>query len=227
VGIIRTWRWGRKDREKQASEAVIAEFHKLYYDAHRRGGTWIATSWLGVAAWKCPLDLWVYQELIHEIRPDLIVETGTAFGGSALYLASICDLVGQGEVVTIDVSEFPSRPRHGRITYLLGSSTAPAVVAQVAAMAEGKRALVILDSDHRKEHVLEELKAYSPLVGRGSYIVVEDTNVNGHPILPDFGPGPMEAVSEFLRHNSEFEVDAAREKFFMTFNPRGFLRRAR
>src|SRR5262249_4097887 len=151
-----------------------------YYDAHREGGTWCATSWLGVTVWKCPLDLWVYQEIIHEVRPDLIVETGTAFGGSALYLASVCDLVGHGEVVTIDIREDPSRPRHERITYLLGSSTAQAIVERVSLLAAGKRVLAILDSDHRREHVLEELRAYSPLVGAGSYVVVEDTNVNGH-----------------------------------------------
>ena len=67
--------------------------------------------------------------------------------------------------------------------------------------------------------MLDELRAYSPLVSPGSYLIVEDTNVNGHPALPEHGPGPMEAVEEFL------EVDVAREKFFLTFNPRGFLRR--
>lgn len=215
-------------REKApAPPDVVAAFHKLYYDAYRHEGTWYATAWLGVTVWKCPLDLWAYQEIIHEVRPDLIVETGTAFGGSALYLASICDLIRHGHVVTADVEEVPGRPRHERITYLRGSSTSAAIVERVTAMAEGKRAMVILDSDHRKDHVLEELRAYSALVAPGSYIVVEDTNVNGHPVLPDFGPGPMEAVDEFLRGNLDFEVDAAREKFFLTFNPRGYLKRVR
>jgi cephalosporin hydroxylase len=204
---------------------VVDRFHDLYYNAHRSGGTWYATAWLGVPVWKCPLDLWIYQELIQQIHPDLIVETGTAFGGSAFYLASICSLVGKGHVVTIDVREEPSRPRHERITYLLGSSTSGPIVDHVRAMAYTKRVLVILDSDHSRDHVLKELMAYAPLVAPGSYVVVEDTNVNGHPVYPEFGPGPMEAVTEFLGINTQFEVDRTREKFLMTFNPGGFLKR--
>ena len=86
--------------------------------------------------------------------------------------------------------------------------------------------MVILDSNHQKEHVLAELRAYSPLVTPADYLVVEDTNVNGHPVRADYGPGPMEAVDEFLAGTDEFSIDASREKFFMTFNPRGYLRRA-
>ena len=78
-----------------------------------------------------------------------------------------------------------------------------------------------------QDHVVEELRAYAPLVTPGSYVVVEDTCVNGHPVLPDFGPGPMEAVAEFLRDNGDFEVDRTKEKFLMTFNPGGFLKRVR
>ncbi|HZQ97896.1 MAG TPA: CmcI family methyltransferase, partial [Chloroflexota bacterium] len=87
----------------------------MYYALGERGGTWRDTYWHGVRVRKCPLDLWVYQELLHELRPDLIVETGTAYGGSALYLAHMCDLLGQGEVVTVDAAQHPDRPKHGRI----------------------------------------------------------------------------------------------------------------
>jgi len=82
---------------------------------------------------------------------------------------------------------------------------------------------VILDSDHSRDHVLDELRLYAPLVTSGSYVIVEDTNINGHPVLPQFGPGPMEALDEFLRESDEFSIDDQREKFFLTFNPRGFL----
>jgi cephalosporin hydroxylase len=210
----------------RSESEVVADFHRLYYDAYKQGGTWYATSWLGVPTWKLPLDLWIYQEILHEIRPDLIVETGTAFGGSAFYLASLCDILRGGEVMSIDVKEDPKRPRHERITYLLGSSTSEEIVSKVKARAAGaKTVLVILDSDHSRKHVLAEIGTYAPLVTRGSYLIVEDTNVNGHPVYPDFGPGPMEAVEDFLKASRDFQVDTTREKFLLTFNPRGYLRR--
>lgn len=205
-----------------AEPGVTDAFHRLYYDT----AVWKDTYWLGVPTQKCPLDLWIYQELLHEQRPDLIVETGTAHGGSALYMACVCDQLGRGEVVTVDIYPIEGRPRHDRVTYVTGSSTAPEVMAEVERLAEGRdRVLVILDSDHARDHVLEELRIYGGLVSPGSYLVVEDTNVNGHPVFREHGPGPMEALDVFLAETDEFEIDAAREKFFLTFNPRGFLRK--
>ena len=87
--------------------------------------------------------------------------------------------------------------------------------------------MVLLDSDHRMTHVLEELRIYSPLVTLGNYIIVEDTNINGHPVFRSFGPGPMEALEEFLRENRSFISDRSREKFLLTHNPKGYLRRIR
>lgn len=202
---------------------VTEAFHRLYYDT----AVWKDTYWLGVRTQKCPLDLWVYQEILHETRPDLVIETGTAHGGSALYLASVCDLLGRGEVVTVDIHPVDGRPEHDRVTYLTGSSTADEVVGEIERLVAGgpERVLVILDSDHSRDHVLDELRIYSRFVTPGSYLVVEDTNVNGHPVMPEHGPGPMEALDEFLGETDEFEIEAAREKFFLTFNPRGFLRR--
>lgn len=199
-------------------------FHSLYYD--REEQTWRNTRWLGVPILKCPLDLWIYQELVAELRPDVIVECGTYGGGSALFLASMCDLVRHGRVVTIDVAVHQGRPTHPRITYLHGSSTDPAVLDAVRSEVSGAgTVMVILDSDHRQPHVSEELRCYSPLVTTGSYLVVEDTNINGHPVLHDFGPGPREALDAFLAGTDEFEVDDGREKFFLSFNPGGYLRR--
>jgi len=211
-----------------AARRTADRFHRLYYEVGKRGGTWKDTRWLGVVAYKSPLDLWVYQEILHEVRPELIVETGTAHGGSALYLASICDLIGAGEVVTIDVEEGNARPRHPRVTYLLGSSVSDGIVDEVRARSRDRSpVLVVLDSDHRKDHVLGELRAYADLVTAGSYLIVEDTSVNGNPVEPAFGPGPMEAVRAFLREDRRFEVDRTREKLLMTFNPQGFLRKTR
>jgi cephalosporin hydroxylase len=156
-----------------------------------------------------------------------VIETGTLYGGSALFLAHMMDLLGKGEIVTIDVNpgERP-RPEHPRITYLTGSSIDPEIVAQAAERARAaETVLVLLDSDHDRKHVLKELAAYAPLVTPGSYLVVEDTNINGHPTRPDGRPGPFEAVEEFMESNDDFTIDHEREKFLVTFNPSGFLRR--
>jgi cephalosporin hydroxylase len=212
-----------------ASVAEIVEsFHRLYFNSYVVGGTWQNTYWLGTPVLKCPLDLWCYQEILAEVRPDLIVESGTAHGGTSLFLATICDVLKKGKIVTIDIEDYPGRPEHERILYLRGSSTSEEIYPQVRDLAgDSDRVMVILDSDHSRDHVSRELTLYSPLVSRDSYIVVEDTNVNGHPVLPEFGPGPMEAVEDFLRTTDDFVVDARWEKFYMTFNPRGYLRRVR
>ena len=175
---------------------------------------------------KCPLDLWVYQEILTEIRPELVIETGTAVGGSALFLASCMDLLHHGRVITIDMIERKGFPRHDRITYLTGSSTDAAIVERVRFEAErASPVIVILDSDHSRDHVLAELHAYGPLVTPGSFLVVEDTNVNGRPVEGAHGPGPHEALEEFMRGRPEFVRDSSREKFLLTFNPGGFVHR--
>lgn len=203
---------------------VPGRFHNLYYTRSRR--TWESTKWFGHRMLKCPFDLWMYQELIVRLHPDLIVETGTFEGASAFYYASLLDLLGHGEIVTVDIEERANRPQHPRITYLAGSSTDEKVVEQVHGKSQDKSiVMVILDSDHTEPHVRRELDLYSPLVTPGSYLVVEDTNVNGHPVFPEFGPGPMEAVVDFLAMTDEFEVDSDMERHLMSFNPNGWLRR--
>ena len=202
---------------------VVESFHKLFFNS----GLWAnGTNWMGIAACKCPFDMWIYQEIMHELRPDLIIETGTYHGGSALFMAHICDLLGQGMVVTIDSVAYDVHPEHARIAYLKGMSTDQGILTQVKSMAEAcKTVMVILDSDHTKANVLAELNAYAPLVTPGSYLIVEDTNVNGHPIPWSLGPGPAEAIDEFLPKHPEFEVDRSCEKFMVTYNPGGYLKR--
>jgi len=204
---------------------TIQSFHRLYYESSWR--TWKNTRWLSVNAYKTPLDLWIYQELIVSLEPELVVETGTAAGGSALFLATVCDAVGFGEILSIDVESRADRPTHDRVTYLAGSSTAPETLAVVAERTLGKApVLVILDSDHSREHVLAELRHYAEFVTPGSYLVVEDTNLNGNPVVPNFGAGPMEAVRDFLRERSDFKPDTEQETFVLSFNPGGYLRRS-
>ncbi len=205
-------------------DAIVNLFHHLYYYSNKRA--WENTFWLGNPVLKCPLDTWIYQEIIYEVKPDFIIETGTYFGGSALFMASICDALQHGEVITIDVDDKGNKPQHPRIKYIIGSSTSKEIVAQVKQIiGEGKKVMVILDSEHRKEHVLSELKIYSRFISSGSYLIVEDSNINGHPVRPEWGPGPMEAIEEFLKDNKVFTIDRSKEKYFLTQNPKGYLKK--
>lgn len=212
---------------------TLARFAELYYRQWMLGRGTIDIGWLGYKTLKCPLDLWTYQEIIVELGIDLIVECGTRFGGSAYFFACLFDMLGKGRVVTVDIGDPGSTdvdgterppPIHPRIEYVTGSSTAPAIVERITAdIRPSDKVMVILDSDHRREHVLAELRAYAPLVSIESYLIVEDTNINGHPVLPEFGPGPWEAVETFVAENSDFIADEARERFLLTLNPRGYL----
>ena len=219
----------RDQAEVPAEEQeIVRKFHELYYrlwfehrvDTH-------TLSWFGHEMMKCPLDLWIYQELLVRTRPDFVVETGTWHGASALYLAMILDHLGHGQVVTVEVDVKPDLPMHPRIKYLVGSSIDPAVIAQVREAVGAQRVLVILDSHHGADHVYQELLAYNPLVQTGDYLIVEDTNINGHPVYPEYGPGPMEALDRFLADNDEFVIDRRCERFLLTMNPKGYLRRVR
>ena len=208
----------------RSPKRIVKNFHKLYYKSSQR--TWMNTFWFGVPCWKCPLDLWIYQEVIFEVKPNIIIECGTAYGGGSLFLASLCDLMHDGKVITIDIEDKPDIPQHERITYLSGSSVSDKIIRQVKQLVAGTdKVIVILDSDHSKEHVLQELKIYSKLVTPGSYIIVEDSNAGGHPVKSSFGPGPFEAIEEFLKETNDFIVDKSKEKYFLTFNPSGYLRK--
>jgi cephalosporin hydroxylase len=204
--------------------AIIDQFHRLYYHSD---ATWKTTTYRGIATWKCPLDLWIYQEIFHRVRPGLVIETGTAYGGSALYLADLCETIGHGRVVTIDIRDRAMEVAHPRLTKLIGSSADPAIRDRVLGEAgSAAPVLIILDSDHRADHVLAELRLWGDDVTPGSYLIVEDTNINGHPVYPTFGPGPAEAVATFLAERSDYEVDGSREKLLLTWNPGGYLVRS-
>jgi cephalosporin hydroxylase len=220
-----TYRVAHRVRESRpVARFLTNQFHKLYYDA---SDTWTGLKWLGVQAQKFPGDLWVYQEIMAELRPDWIIECGTNQGGSALFLASVCEALGHGRVISVDI-KLPASPReHPRLEYIAGSSTSDRVVSQLRErVAEAPSVMVMLDSDHSYAHVRQELRLYGELVTPGSYLIVEDTNLAGHPVKSYLGDGPFEAVAEFLATDSRFSVDQSREKFFLTFNPSGFLRRA-
>jgi cephalosporin hydroxylase len=225
----------------QQRQKVIDDYHRLWYDEAAKGLTWGSTTYMGVKLWKHPTDLYLYAELIHAIQPALLIETGTAFGGSALYFAHLMDQLGHGRVLSIDLSPVEKNyPRHPRINYLGGySSTHIRSVREAGLMAfeavKGQGAvMVILDSDHAERHVTQELRCYASLVTPSSYIVVEDTELNGHPIdlergigPPDGkGPGPYEAAAKWLPHHPEF-VEDKRLPARMLWSAHTWLRRER
>lgn len=205
---------------------IIEDFHRLYYDSFET--TWETTTWMGVKVLKNPHDLWMYQEVIVDTRPQLIVECGTAHGGSALYFADLLDLLGDGHVYTIDIADpslYPRRVAHPRITYLHADSTDPTVKETVRQRFPDVRTMVILDSNHHVDHVLRELDLWADIVSSGCYLVVEDTNINGRPVVPEHGEGPAEALERWLPHHPEFVADPARERYLLTFNQGGWLLR--
>lgn len=219
-----------KGSRRLSEREIIERFHQLSYNDKR---TWPQNRWLGIATYQNPNDVWITQEIIQEVKPDFIVEAGTFHGGSAALWATVLVQVNpKGRVITIDIEDHTSEARklpifRQRVDFLLGSSTDPKIVAEVRKRAGGGKVLVILDSDHKKAHVLEELAAYGPLVSVGSYLIVQDTNINGHPVLSTSGPGPMEAVEEFLASNRQFESDRSRERLLFTMNPKGYLKRVK
>jgi cephalosporin hydroxylase len=186
--------------------------------------------WMGVRALKNPLDAWIYQEIIYEVQPDRIIEIGSAEGGSTLYFAHLLDLVGKGKVLSIDIDRANYHVHHERIVTLTGDSSSPEILSRVSEFCEGKSVLVVHDGDHRKEQVLKDLKNYSKFVSVNSYLIVEDG------IIDLFKPGDgigsegewaLAAVEQFLRENRNFVVDTERERYILTYNPRGFLKRIR
>jgi cephalosporin hydroxylase len=219
-------------QERQARMPIEKqkELMRLFHDIP----VWQHTWFHNVPIEKNPLDLWMMQQLIYEIQPEFIVETGTWRGGSALYWAHTLNGMGleNSRVITVDVGDFKAtasgHPLWKKyVTYFKGSSTDPAIVSQIADLVRGHKTLVTLDSDHSMQHVYNEMKAYAPLVTPGSYLVVEDTHIDGVPTQPQAGAGPMAAVSRFLKEGGsrDFEPDPSREAFIMTFNPGGWLRR--
>lgn len=198
-------------------------------------------SWMGRPIIQLPQDMLAMQEIIWRVKPDLIVECGIAHGGSIIYYASLLELQGHGEVLGIDRDIRPhnreaieSHPMSKRISMIEGSSIDEATIAQVRAIAEGKKVILVLDSNHTHDHVLAELRAYAPLVAVDSYCVVMDTVVEDMPaeFFPDrpWGPGdnPKTAVWEYLKENTDFEIDQQmQDKLLLSVAPDGYLRRVR
>ena len=196
--------------------------------------------WMGRPIIQFPQDIVAMQEIIWQVKPELIIETGIAHGGSLIFYASMLELLGgNGHILGIDIdirehnrSEIENHPMSKRITMLQGSSIDEGIVDQVCEFARGKQpVLVALDSNHTYSHVIKELELYSPLVTKGSYLIVFDTIVEDMP--EDFfldrpwgkGNNPKTAVREFLKSNCRFEIDQEMDnKLLITVAPEGYLK---
>jgi len=225
---------------RMAADPSLRELSRRWFDRSCEYRYSYNFRWMGRPIIQYPQDMIAMQEIIWDVRPDVIVETGVAHGGSLIYYASLLQLLGgEGRVVGVDIEIRPhnrtaieAHPMASRITLIEGSSVAPDVVTAVRKLASGARTvLVVLDSNHSHAHVLQELHAYSPLVTRGSYLVVFDTVVEdmdpelvkGRPWSR--GDNAKTAVHEFLRGNRRFEVDHALEnQLLLTVAPDGYLK---
>ena len=199
----------------------------LYYH-HRELIKKKQISWMGVPTLKNALDAWIYQEILCEVRPDVVVEIGSWAGGSTLYFAHLLDILDHGLVVSVDIDRTHYQVKHPRIVEVTGDSSSADVVAEVTRLCAGKSGLVVHDGSHSYERVLRDLHAYSAFVGVGSYLIIEDgiaeVFVAGKGIS-EAKEGPLAAAGEFLRHRRDFVVDRSRERYLITYNPKGYLKR--
>jgi cephalosporin hydroxylase len=224
------------------SDTAVIELRKQMYTAIVKYKYSYNFEWLGRPIIQLPQDIIAIQELIWKTKPDLIIETGIAHGGSLILSASILELLaGNGEVIGIDIDirkhnreAIMKHPlyQHNRIRLIEGSSTDAAVVNQLYEIARNKKnVMIILDSDHTHEHVRKELELYSPMVTKDNYLIVFDTLINDLPddMYPDrnwgIGNNPKTAVAEFINNNMRFCIDYDFEaKFLFTSAPGGYLR---
>jgi cephalosporin hydroxylase len=244
VGRITTGA-ARRSKPRRLSAAVFADAAKAtdgrsdhpapvpedlrwaFTDAVWRNLPWRRTTWLGAPVRSAPTDLLAYQEIISRVRPDWVIDVGTGDAGRATYMASICDLVGQGHVIAIRDTSGADPTPHPRLRCCTGGPLDPPVREHVRGLVDEGSAVVILGACGDRDVTMAQFEAYADLVGVGSYVIVTDTIVNGHPVWPAFGPGPAEGVKQILNRHGEFVADPEMEKYALSFNPGGFLRRVR
>lgn len=215
--------------EHKEGLGTVEKFTNLFYSS----GTPRDLNWRGLPILKNPCDMWMSIELFQKLKPSVIIETGTHHGGSAAFYADITQTLGlQTQIITIDINpKWSFDPKTKGILSLEGYSTDKKIVEQVRAELNRKErsnssnVMVFLDSDHSEANVSKELELYHSFVNPGSYLIVEDTHVNGHPSHPTHGPGPYEATQAFLKTHPEFRNDPDCERFLLTYNPKGWLRR--
>ena len=184
------------------------------------------STYFGVKAAKSPLDSWIYQEILFETKPDVIIEIGNLFGGGTLALAHFCDIMGKGKVIGLDIDHSkisPAVSKHPRITLMQGDACA-LYERVMELISQEDSVLVIEDSSHTYENTLNVLRTYSSLIKPGHYIIVEDS-ICYHGLEVGPSPGPYEAIERFVAENKNFIIDRSKEEFVITWNPKGYLKR--
>ncbi len=212
---------------------VYAAARRYYHLWYYNSPVWTRTSWMGVATYKSPMDMWNYQEILVSLQPSLVIEFGTWHGGAALFFSSVMQQIGRPfVVVSVDtvadrISEKTKADPHIRLLTMSSACEEARLAIESLRRDYPGPAFAILDSDHSKQHVLAEMINLRHVLVAGDYLIVEDSNINGHPVLSSFGPGPYEAIQEYFNMFPEdYEHDYERErKFGFSFAPNGFLRR--
>jgi cephalosporin hydroxylase len=210
-------------------ESVAKQYHQWWYSS----GVWQRdTNWKGIRCCKSPSDMWLYQEVLCDMQPSLVVEFGTRTGASAMFFAAVMREMARGPftVLSVDISHKlldPVARQDPDIEFVCSSSTDPGVAERIRALRDILIGPVfaILDSDHARDHVLAEMKLLRPLLAAGDYLIVEDAAINGHPVLPGWGPGPFEAIQAYEQEfPGDYRHDRQRErKFGWTQATNGFL----
>jgi cephalosporin hydroxylase len=230
-----------KDRiDLQGKNEQLLQVSKDFTEATIRSGYSYNFTWMGRPIIQYPQDMIAMQEIIWAIKPDLIIETGIAHGGSLIFYASILELIGKGEVLGIDIDirehnrlEIEKHPMYKRIKMIQGSAISKEIIEQIEPHAADKKTVMVcLDSNHTHDHVLKELELYSPFVTIGSYLIAFDTIVEDLPadLYKDrpwsVGDNPKTAVFEFLKKNTNFEIDHSIDnKLLISVAPEGYLKR--
>lgn len=230
----------RKNAQAQSCDKVLAEVARDFIIRSDRYGYGYQWTWLGLPVVQMPQDIVLTQEIIWQCKPDVIIETGIAWGGSVVLYASILQLIGKGKVIGVDLNlldhvtaQIMAYPFSNRIHLYKGSSTDADVVAQVKSHIEpGQSVMVLLDSNHTHDHVLQELKLYAPLITKGQFLVVSDTVVDDIPPQDHrprpWGQGnnPKTALRAFLNGRNDFDVNSyINGKLLLSYSPGGYCRR--
>jgi cephalosporin hydroxylase len=186
------------------------------------------STYFGIRALKSPIDFWIYQEILFETRPDFVIEIGNCCGGSTLALAHLCDCLGKGQVVALDISHeaVADTVRHHPRIHLIEGDARQSFTKVRSLIPDGADVMIIEDSSHTFENTLGVLSTYSGLIKPGGYFIVED-GIIYHGLDGGVSPGPYEAIDAFIEKHPDFEIDRNRESFLITWNPKGYLRKVR